>query len=111
IELTERLSAQTDRHGAGPGRIPLGFGHLRPVRLEPADVVDLGAVDRPPLEELATTQRGVGMADLYEPPGELQQLAPTVVQVPIVPADLVVLAVSVVVPLQGSPDLISAQDH
>src|SRR3954464_7903283 len=40
-----------------------------------------------------------------------EQLAPLVVELPVVPSDRVVLAIGVVVPLLRAPDLVAAEQH
>src|SRR5271165_4458254 len=69
-------------------------------------MVDLGV-----LEKLAPAKIGMGFAELDELAGELQQLGAPFVELPVVPADLVVLAVGVVVAVLGAAELIAAAQH
>ena len=62
------------------------------------------------LEKLAPVQVGMSFAELDQPARELQQLDAALVQLPIEPADLVVLAVGVVVAVLGAADLVAAAE-
>ena len=75
-------------------RLPFLIGHLHALVVEPHQVGRrLGA----PAEPGAPAKQRVCPAQRDQPTGELEQLAPSRVQIPIEPADLVVLAVGVVV--------------
>src|SRR5208337_4549734 len=49
--------------------------------------------------------------DPTNPPGEIEEFLLPVVQVPVQPGELVVLAIGVIVPLLGVPDLVAGQEH
>ena len=63
------------------------------------------------LKKLAAAQVGMRPAELDELAGELQQLGLALVEFPVVPADLVVLAIGVVVAVLGAANLVAAAHH
>ena len=76
--------------------------HLGPVELEPRQVLDI-RTGRKTLEEAPPMQHRMLLAEGDQPARELEQVTLLVVQIPIEPADLVVLAVGVVVPCWVRP--------
>jgi hypothetical protein len=87
---------------------PIRVGHLRAVRPDPHHVLLATAVEHP-AEERAPPQHGIRPEDLQRLPGEPQHVQ--VSAFPVEPAELVVLAVGVVVPLLRAPDLVAAEEH
>src|SRR5690606_8553912 len=102
-----------DHERARRGAVPGLLGHERARGLEPRDVAQLAlpAVARVAREEATTAQRGLGAAQGDEATRELEQAPPGLVELPVDPRDLVVLAVAVVVAMLGAADLVSVGDH
>ncbi len=98
---------------AGGGGEPVRLGHLPALRGEP------GQVRLPPGnggaagEERPLAQDGVAAAQPHDAGGEIAQGAPAgvVQQRPVDPADLVVLAVRVVVAALGAAELVAGGEH
>ena len=63
------------------------------------------------MEETAASHDGVIAAQVDEVAGELQQLMVVLVQIPVDPRDLVVLAVRIVVAALGAPEFVTMGDH
>src|SRR5687768_5015610 len=97
VPLVHDLAVELHPQAAHQRLTPLFLAHLGAVGPKPLDVVDMAAMHAAALEELAPVQRRVRVADLDEPTRKLQQRPTVVAEPPVDPADLVVLAVGVVV--------------
>ena len=104
-------NAEPDANRPDPARFPLLLGHLLAVGAVPGEVADVRAVDAAALEELAPVQDRVRLAIRDQPPREVEQLLLALVEVPVVPRHLIVLAVGVVVAVLGPADLVAAAQH
>src|SRR5581483_1403243 len=109
VGVGDLLAVEEHADDLGEGVAPVVVGHLLAVGAEPADVGEATAPDGPPLEEPAAAEHRVLAPQSNEPAGELEE-APVGV-VPVVPGELVVLAVGVVVALLCPADLVTAADH
>src|SRR6185503_12751562 len=89
--------------------LPVVFGHLGARGGEPADVAHLAAAERPSLEPASAGEDWMRRAQPDQIAREAEQRAVGVL--PVVPGDLVVLAVGVVVPLLRAADLVAAAQH
>src|SRR4029079_12966957 len=85
------------------------LGHARAARSKPPDIADLGAMDRPALEPAAAPEHRMPVAETNQAPCEMKQMLVDVF--PVVPRNLVVLAVRVVVAALRPADFIPAQQH
>src|SRR5690242_9315391 len=109
VHRGDRGSVQEDAERLREAGLPVLVRHLDSRRREPADVADVVPADRAPLKPAAAAEHGVRVAQRDQMAGELEQLLVRVL--PVVPRDLVVLAVRVVVPLLRAADLVAAADH
>src|SRR5690606_3810258 len=85
--------------------------HLRAVRAQPQEILDARAGYLAPAEEMPAAEHGVLAAQPHHALHERQELALLRAEIPVKPADLVVLAVGVVVAALGAPDLVAAEQH
>src|SRR5262245_44668678 len=93
------------------GRLPGLGGHLLARGVEPVDFLRLVAVQRLAMEKPPAMERRLLVVDRDEPAYERQQLLLVLIQFPIEPRDLVVLAVSVVVAALAVADFVARQEH
>ena len=70
-----------------------------------------GTTDRTPLEELATLQHRLLEPQLNHAPHEVEKAGLLLGQLPVQPADLIVLAIGVVVPSLCAAQFIAGKDH
>ena len=102
VGIIGSVQVESERQGA---RVrPVAIRHLRASGGEPAQFRRFGSG-----EETAAAEHRVLLAEGDEPAGEVLQLS--VGLGPVDPGDLVVLAVSVVVALLSSAELVAAQHH
>ena len=95
--LTEEIDAET----AGKTLRPLLIGHFGAVRLDPVDVLVVRAGDGLALEEVLPMENGMVAPQGDDALSEGQKLAVGIGQIPVNPADFVILTVGVVAPLLG----------
>src|SRR5579864_1122218 len=107
----ESLAIEHDGDAARPMRCPVILTHLAAVGGVPGDVLFCRVIDGAVLIELAPAEIRMSLAQLDQPPGELEQALPPGVKIPVEPADLVVLAVGIVVAALRAPDLVSSKKH
>src|SRR5262249_8972083 len=82
-----------------------------PVSPEPPAVGQAGPELRLAGEELGVPEHGMRLAQADQASAELEQAATRAVKIPVEPADLVVLAIGVVVAALRPPQLVAAQQH
>ncbi len=110
VRRRDRLAVEEHRHALVEAGTPVLWRHLLACRGEPGDVADLVAgADRLALEEAATAEHRVLLAQLGHLAGEGQLVGVGVAQRPVHPGDLGVLAVDVVVALLGAADLVAVR--
>src|SRR5438270_8313521 len=97
IDFIDLIAGQPDGQRARRFIQPVGFGHLGAVQAKPLDILHLRAANRAALKKLPPPEDRVLVKEAYQAARELQQFAAFVVEIPIEPRKLVVLAVSVVV--------------
>src|SRR4029078_6690329 len=97
-------AGEEDRERAGEALLPVLVRHLKAVGAEPGDVARLGAVHGPGPEPHAAAEDRVLAAQTDESDRPVQEIL--VHRSPVVPGDLVVLAVGVVVAALGAADLV-----
>src|SRR5262245_42055166 len=107
IGRVDRIAVEEDADRFREARFPILIAHLFAVGAEPAEV-DLAA-DLAAEEPAAAAEHRVLLAEFDQARGELEQLL--VDALPVVPGDLVVLAVRVVVALLGAAHLVAADEH
>src|SRR5690606_4073112 len=90
---------------------PLVVGHLVAGGAEPGDILDAELLVVFADQEALPAQDGIGPAQGDQAAGEGQQLGAVFIQVPVDPAQLVILAVDVVVTLLGAAELIAGEQH
>ena len=93
----DSVSGQHHSEAARERLVPLLVGHLITVGCEPCDVFDAGAPDWSSLEEVAAAEGRVAMAYLDQAANEIEQVLVIRTELPIHPAEVVVLAVGIVV--------------
>src|SRR5207244_7678981 len=105
------ISGAAQEHPETPdnGRIPLLIAHFIAAWIEPHHIYDVTAAHPSAPKEFRTPKDGMGAAKLDQLSCKLEKLILFFVALPIEPADLVVLAIGVIVPLLGSAELIAAQ--
>ena len=91
--------------------MPVLVGHLAAVGVQPGDVLDVRALDGAALEEPLPPEDRVRGAQGGEPRGEAREHVVVARVVPVHPAELVVLAVDVVVAPLGAAELVAVGDH
>ena len=90
---------------------PVLLRHLRAVGADPGDVLGLHPGVRLAGEEGTPSQNGVVLHDLDDVAYEVAQLLASFADLPVEPADLVVLAVGVVVAQLRAADLVATEQH
>src|SRR6185503_20874087 len=90
---------------------PVGLGHPPPVRAEPPDVGGAGALPLLAGQELRAAEHRMLRAEAEKTAGEVEDAAGALVEVPVEPGELVVLAVGVVVPGLRAPELVAGEQH
>src|SRR5690606_4230761 len=78
---------------------------------KPRDVLELRAPQAATLEEVAAPEDGVRLTQACQSAGELEQVPVAPTELPVHPADLVVLAVGVVVAPLRAPHLVAGAEH
>jgi len=84
-------------------------GHFVSVRLEPGDVIEVGAPDGFPFEPMFTGEDRVAFAELDKFACEVDEIL--VGGIPVEPGDVVVLAVGVVIAFLGVSYFIPGEEH
>src|SRR5205807_1066916 len=90
-------------------RVPFLFAHFVAAGIEPHHVLDFATANAPTLKKFRATKNRMLAPQPNQFPGELEQPILFFVPLPIQPADLVVLTVSVVVALLRPTKLVAAQ--
>src|SRR6185437_15981586 len=96
---------------AGVAVLPTLLGHLGPGRIEPGDVADAELLVEIAGQVTAAAEYRVPMPKLGELFDEGDQRLAALADVPVDPADLVVLAISVVVAALGAGELVASEQH
>ena len=91
--------------------IPFFVSHLTPVRPEPQNVFDARSLDRAAEKEVPPAKHRMIQAQSNDFSNQRKQVLFGLKVVPIDPADLVILAIRVVVALLRAAHRISSQDH
>src|SRR5581483_11008291 len=104
VGYLQGLPVEHKADGAGPFGSPGFIGEFIAVGIEPGDVADHAnqvagsfLADFAILKELAAVKIGMGEAQVDELAGEIAQALAALIQVPVEPADLTILAVAVVI--------------
>ena len=87
------------------------LGHLGAVGLEPVEVLDLRAMNRPALEKVAPAEDGLRFAQVHEVTHEFEQRTLFAGELPIEPGDRRILAISVVVAVLRLTKFIARKEH
>ena len=111
VALLHGIAAQIDAETAREIVCPLFVVHLVAVGLEPVDVLDARAVDGAALEEVAAAEDRVFAAQRDDALHEGEEFPVVGGKIPVHPADLVVLAVGVVVAVLGAAHLVAGHQH
>src|SRR5687767_6289931 len=109
VGCRDATPVQEHAEGFREADVPVFFGHLLALRGEPANVTHLGAVNRTPLEPAAAAEHRMLMSQTDETLRELKKMAVDIL--PVVPGDVVVLAVTVVVSTLRAGDFVAAEQH
>ena len=111
VLLLDRVARQPDAQAAD---IPLGpvlIRHLFAIRAKPGDVLDLRATDAAALKKAAAPEHGMVLSQLDQASCKGHERLLMFAQVPIDPADLIVLAIGVVVAVLRPAHFVAAADH
>ena len=113
VGLGDGLAVEEDHQRARVAVAPVLLAHVLARGREPGDVAELGlaAVVGAAGEEPATAEHRVLLAQLHDRLREGEHRARFVVELPVHPGQLVVLAVHVVVALLAAADLVAVGDH
>src|SRR5690606_29207845 len=112
VQLIQSFGGQDRAQAADPGGRPVLGCHLAAVGTQPDDVGwPIRRVDRRAAKVGCSPQARVRAAQRDHLAGEVEERLLALVETPVVPGDLVVLAVGVVVAALGAADLVAAQDH
>src|SRR6185312_3676845 len=108
-----RPGAAVEQHAkaAGVAVLPTLLGHLGPGRIEPGDVADAELLVEIASQETAAAEDRVPVPKLGELFDEGDQRLAALADVPVDPADLVVLAIGVVVAALGAGKLVAGEQH
>src|SRR4051812_39370362 len=109
VDRRDRLPVQEYAKRFRESRLPILVRHLGAGGREPADVGDLAAADGKSLEPAAATEDGMFGAQANEIASKPEQRR--VRMFPVVPGDLVVLAIRVVVAALRAADLVASAEH
>src|SRR5690606_16775891 len=91
--------------------VPGLIAHLLAAGLEEGDVFNPRAANGPADEELAALEHRLAIPDMHAAAHELEERLLALIQVPVEPCQLVVLAVGIVVAMLGVRQLIAAEEH
>src|SRR6266498_4492599 len=111
VHVVHRFPAEAEGEDAQRGLPPLGLCHLATVGAVPRQILHVGRAQGPPLEKLAPVKFGVRAPELDQLAGEVEEAPGPIVESPVEPARLVVLAVGVVIPLLRPADLVPTAEH
>ena len=111
IGFRDLVSRQNHPDASDMRRVPIGVGHLCPIRFQPIQVFDFPAVNWATLEKMAPPKNGLGPAQLNQLPGKFEQIPLLSRQIPIEPSHRRILAVHVVVSMLSLTELVASQQH
>ena len=111
VDHPDRVAAEHERERGDPGLLPVLGRHLAAVGPQPGEVLELRVPDEVAHQEAPALQARVLAAQRDEAAREVEQAAAAVVERPVEPGELVVLAVGVVVAALGAAHLVAAQQH
>src|SRR3954462_8279133 len=103
-----RVAAEKHSQTAHKRRSPFRIAHLVTTGIEPHHVLYLGAANSSALQKLRSAKDRMILTQFDQPPGEFDQSVLFFIPLPVEPADVIVLAIRVVVPFLGSAEFISA---
>ena len=90
---------------------PVLGGHFAAIEVEPHDVLDVRAGDAASLEKMLAAEYRMLLAQGDEMANIVKEPLPILIQMPVEPAQFVVLAIGIVVALLGSADFIAGEQH
>src|ERR1044072_6895514 len=111
VLLLDAVSRESHPQAADVTLFPIVLCHFLPVGPEPGQVFDLGAVNAAALEKLSAAKDRMGGAQHDQGAGKGEQGLLLARDVPVEPADLVVLTIRVVVPALRSADFVASANH
>src|ERR1700723_408759 len=91
--------------------MPFVFAHLIASWVEPQNILYIRALDRPALKKMPATKNGMALAQTVHALNECQKIAVFRLQVPLQPANFVVLTVGVIVSVLRMANSISGIHH
>src|SRR5215211_3880350 len=92
-------------------RVPFCVSHLVTVCTDPRDVLYIRTTNLAAAEETSPAQARMFAAQCDDATGELKEMLMLRVEVPVVPADFIILAICVVVAALRASNLIAATQH
>ena len=111
IGFRHGITGETKHEGADRAAVPILVSHSLPIRTQPGNILDLRSMDLASLKKAPTPENRVVLPQANETLREYHQLPGRTVQFPVVPTDLIVLAVCIVVALLRPSDLVAPADH
>src|SRR5689334_15748259 len=92
-----RIAAQKHAETSNERRCPLFVAHLVSTRIEPHHIFNFSSTNSTTLQEFRAPKYRMFAPKLNQSAGEFEQLVLLIISVPVEPADLVVLAVGIIV--------------
>ena len=113
VGFADGIAVVEDHRRARTRLVPFLLRHVRARRREPLDLAERGlaAALCGSLQETSAAHHRVIAAQVNEVAGETQEVVVVLIQIPVDPRELVVLAVRVVVASLGAAQLVSVGDH
>src|SRR5690242_20161941 len=111
VFLFDAVSCQSYAEATDIPLFPILFGHLLAVRTEPGEVLDVRAVYTAALKELPASKDRMSRPEHDQSAGEGEKRLLSIREVPIEPADIIVLTVGVVISLLRTADFVASADH
>ena len=107
-----RLSAEEEPQAAAFGVVPVVVDEFPPPRRQPGNVLDVRAGNAATVEKAVAVENDMFRAKPDEAPHELPERQAVLVDaLPVDPADLIVLAIGIVVAVLGASEFIPRDQH
>src|SRR6187551_2253815 len=111
VRFGNLIAGQRQAEAAGIRGVPIRFGHLGTVRLEPVKVFYRWSMNLPALEEVAPPKDWLSLAQAHHLADKVEESALFRGEMPIEPSHWRVLAVRIVIPVLRLAEFIPSQQH
>ncbi len=111
VFLVNGVAGQPDAQAADISLGPVVIGHLFAVGAQPVEILDLRTTDAAALKEPASPEHRMFLSERDEAPREGEERLLRLAQLPVDPADFVVLTIGIVVASLRPAHLIAAAEH